>query len=172
MSKTIKVKYKVSDPKYKPEFSYGDDESSCMDLKARIEPDEMGKMRPVEMFPGQTLTFATGLFLELPPGTEALVRPRSGLANEMGLTVLNSPGTIDPGYRGEVKVVLHFAKTTIVGGWGHPSKNNRQVVIEDGMRIAQLAIRETPKIKLIEIEEDKELSATTRGAKGFGSSGK
>ena len=171
--KTIEVNFSVSDEKYRPEFAYSDKDSACVDLKARLEPETLGKPRPVELFAGQTHTFGTGVYLDLPEGYEALVRPRSGMANELGVTVLNSPGTIDPGYKGEVKVVLHYAKTTEQSGWGHPSKNSRQVAIEDGMRIAQLAIREVPKIKLVETKRtEPEATASGRGVKGFGSSGR
>lgn len=169
---SLEVKFSLTDEKYRPEFAYGDSESSCMDLKARIEPDDFGKTRPIELFAGQTQTVGTGVYLDLPEGVEALVRPRSGLANELGVTVLNSPGTIDPGYKGEIKVVLHYAKTSDQSGWGHPAKNNKQVAIEDGMRIAQLAIREVPKIKMVEVERVKKPLNAGRGARGFGSSGR
>ena len=105
-----------------------------------------GEIRPV----------ATGLVLELPPGVECQVRPRSGLAARHGVTIPNSPGTIDPDYRGELKILMR-------NGGSEP------LTIRRGERIAQLvfACFETPIV-----EEADELSVTGRGAKGFGSTGK
>lgn len=98
---------------------------------------------------------ATGLALELPPGTEAQVRPRSGLAHKHGITVLNSPGTIDEGYRGEIKVILI----------NHSSVD---FLITVGMKIAQIVIQPVVKVTVIEAQT---LSETVRGAGGFGSTG-
>jgi dUTP pyrophosphatase len=98
----------------------------------------------------------TGLFIELPIGTEAQVRPRSGLALKKGITVLNAPGTVDADYRGEVGVILI-------------NLSNEDFVIADGERIAQLVIA---KHERAEWEEATELSSTERGAGGFGSTGK
>lgn len=100
--------------------------------------------------------FKTGLYLEIPVGMEAQVRPRSGLAYKQGLTVLNSPGTIDADYRGEVGVIL-------------VNLSNEEVKIERGERIAQLVFA---KFEQINWEETKELSETERGEGGFGSTGK
>lgn len=110
----------------------------------------------VSLGAGQRLLVATGLALEIPPGFEGQVRPRSGNAIKMGLTVLNSPGTIDSGYRGEVKVILY-------------NTSNQIAEIKCGDRIAQLVIAavETADVELVE-----ELSDTERGAGGFGSTGK
>jgi dUTP pyrophosphatase len=94
--------------------------------------------------------------MALPPGTEAQVRPRSGLAWKQGLSVLNSPGTIDADYRGEVKVIL-------------VNLSAESVTIEDGERVAQLVIAKHEQPELVEVVE---LSETTRGAGGFGSTGK
>jgi dUTP pyrophosphatase len=103
----------------------------------------------------RTTIIPTGIYMEIPEGYEAQVRPRSGLAAKHGITVLNSPGTIDCGYRGEVKVIL----TNLSG---------EEFIIEDGMRIAQIVIQKLPSV---EFEEVTELSDTERGKEGFGHSG-
>ena len=97
----------------------------------------------------------TGLFIELPLGFEAQVRPRSGLAAKKGITVLNSPGTIDADYRGEIGVIL-------------VNLSNEPFIIENGERIAQLIIAKHERAEWIEVQE---LSATSRGEGGFGSTG-
>lgn len=105
--------------------------------------------------PGEFALIKTGIQLELPEGTEAQVRPRSGLALKHGITVLNSPGTIDAGYRGEVGVVL--------------INHGKEVFhIEKHMRIAQLVIQYVPTVVIEEVDE---LSNSERGEQGFGSSG-
>jgi len=108
-----------------------------------------------EIGPGQSKMVKTGISIELPENTEAQVRPRSGLAYKHQITVLNTPGTIDEGYRGEIGVILinHGTETFIV---------------EKGMKIAQMVVK--PVIE-IEIREVDELSNTHRGAGGFGSTG-
>lgn len=107
------------------------------------------------LLPGEYALIKTGLQIELPEGTEAQVRPRSGLALKHGITVLNSPGTIDAGYRGEIGVILI-------------NHGKEPFTIEKQMRIAQLVIQYVPQVF---IEETDELSDTERGDKGFGSSG-
>lgn len=109
----------------------------------------------VSLQPGERKLIATGIQLELPEGTEAQVRPRSGLALKHGVTVLNSPGTIDAGYRGEIGVLLI---------------NHGQEVfhVERHMRIAQLVVQYVPQVVLEEVDE---LSESARGEQGFGSSG-
>lgn len=97
----------------------------------------------------------TGLFLELPIGVEAQVRPRSGLAAKKGITVLNAPGTVDADYRGEIGVIL-------------VNLSNEVFTIENGERIAQLVIAKHERANWIEVEE---LSETSRGKGGFGSTG-
>jgi dUTP pyrophosphatase len=105
--------------------------------------------------PGQRAMVHTGLAIELPLGTEAQVRPRSGLANKHGVTVLNAPGTIDCGYRGEVCVLLiNFG--------------DADFSVEPGMRIAQMVVAPVTSVEVAEVAE---LSDTVRGAGGFGSSG-
>ncbi len=105
--------------------------------------------------PSESALIKTGLSIELPPNTEAQVRPRSGLAYKNAVTVLNTPGTIDEGYRGEIGVILI----------NHGKENFH---IEKGMRIAQMVIKP---ILEVTIEEITELSGTTRGEGGFGSTG-
>lgn len=130
-------------PAYATEFSAG------MDLKANIsEPVVLGSLERV-MVP-------TGLFIELPYGTEAQIRPRSGLAAKHGISVLNSPGTIDADYRGEIKVILV-----------NLSKN--EFVINPGERIAQMVVARYEKVEWNEVEE---LSDSVRGEGGFGSTGR
>lgn len=107
------------------------------------------------LLPGEYGLIKTGIQIELPEGTEAQVRPRSGLALKHGITCLNSPGTIDAGYRGEVGVILI----------NHGKEPFR---IEKGMRIAQLVVQYVPQVF---IEETDRLSESERGEKGFGSSG-
>lgn len=106
--------------------------------------------------PGETALIGTGIQMELPKGTEAQIRPRSGLALKYAVTVLNSPGTIDEGYRGELKVILI-------------NHGKEDFIVETGMRIAQMVIAPVLSIRLIEVEG---LSDSARGQGGFGSSGK
>lgn len=130
-------------PKYSTEASAG------VDLRANIE-------EPIEIESLGKAIVPTGLFMEIPVGYEAQVRPRSGLAFKHGITVLNSPGTIDADYRGEIKVILVNLSTD-------------KFVIEDGERIAQMVIAAHEQAEWNEV---KELNATIRGAGGFGSTGK
>ena len=122
--------------------------SAGMDLRANI--DESISLKPLE----RTIV-KTGIFMELPIGYEAQVRPRSGLAFKKGITVLNSPGTIDADYRGEVGVIL-------------VNLSSEEFVIEDGERIAQMVIAKHEQAKWVEVEI---LDASQRGAGGFGSTG-
>jgi dUTP pyrophosphatase len=122
--------------------------SAGMDLRANIS--ESITLKSLE----RTIV-KTGLFIELPIGYEAQVRPRSGLAAKKGITVLNSPGTIDADYRGEIGVIL-------------VNLSNEDFVIENGERIAQLIIAQHERAEWIEVQE---LSETSRGEGGFGSTG-
>ena len=122
--------------------------SAGMDLRANL--DEAITLKPL-----QRTLIPTGLFMELPVGYEAQIRPRSGLAFKHGLTVLNSPGTIDADYRGEIKVLL-------------VNISEAPVVIENGERIAQMVIARHESVEWINVEV---LNETQRGAGGFGSSG-
>lgn len=105
--------------------------------------------------PGEAELIATGMIIELPRGTEAQVRPRSGLALKHQVTVLNSPGTIDEGYRGEVKVILI-------------NHGKKEFKVEKQMRIAQMIVAPVSKVNVIEV---KDVSDTERGEGGFGSTG-
>ena len=111
--------------------------------------------RALNLAPGARALIPTGIAVALPPGTEAQVRPRSGLAVRHGLTVLNAPGTIDADYRGEIQVLL-----VNLGG--------EAVAITRGMRIAQLVVATVARAQLREVES---LAETTRGTGGFGSTG-
>ncbi len=130
-------------PEYKTALSAG------MDLTANIN-------EPIELKPLERRLIPTGLFIELPAGYEAQVRPRSGMALKHGLTCLNSPGTIDADYRGEIGVII-------------ANVSNDAYTIEDGERIAQLVIA---KHETISWEEVAVLDETERGEGGFGSTGK
>ena len=127
---------------------YETNASAGMDLRASLSESRV--LKPLE----RTIV-GTGLFIELPVGTEAQVRPRSGLAAKKGITVLNAPGTIDADYRGEIGVIL-------------VNLSNEDFVIQNGERIAQLVIA---KHERAEWEEVDVLTETDRGAGGFGSTG-
>ena len=124
--------------------------SAGMDLRAYL-PDGDLVIKPM-----QRVLVPTGLFMEIPVGYEGQVRPRSGLAIKSGITVLNSPGTIDADYRGEVKVILI-------------NLSDVDFVIKSGDRIAQLVIAKHEQMEVVEVET---LSETERGAGGFGHTGK
>ena len=130
--------------------AYQSAEAAGLDLLAAVSADA-----PVMLAPGARAQVPTGLAIALPPGHEAQVRPRSGLAARHGVTVLNAPGTIDADYRGEVQVLLinHGAES---------------VAIERGMRIAQLIVAPVAHARLVETAA---LDDTARGAGGFGSTG-
>jgi len=135
-----KSKHKL--PQYETKLSAG------VDLRANIE-------EAVCLKPLQRALIKTGLYIALPQGFEAQVRPRSGLAYKNGITVLNSPGTIDADYRGEIGVIL-------------VNLSDNEFIVNDGERIAQLVIAKHEQAEFIAV---KELSETERGAKGFGSTG-
>ena len=122
--------------------------SAGMDIRANI--DQAFSIKPLE----RTI-IKTGLFIELPAGYEAQIRPRSGLAFKQGITVLNSPGTIDADYRGEIGVIL-------------VNLSSDEFIIEDGERIAQMVIAKHEKVSWKEVDD---LDKTERGAGGFGSTG-
>jgi dUTP pyrophosphatase len=127
---------------------YATDHSAGLDLRANL--NEAIVLKPLE----RTLV-PTGLFIELPQGYEAQIRPRSGLAFKNGITVLNSPGTIDADYRGEVKVLL-------------VNLSNNDFTVNDGERVAQMVIAKHETIKWAVVES---LEETKRGAGGFGHTG-
>jgi dUTP pyrophosphatase len=120
-----------------------------MDLKANID-------EPVTLGPLERAMIPTGLYIALPDGTEAQVRPRSGLAAKHGISVLNSPGTIDADYRGEIKVIL-------------VNLSNEPFVVNPGERIAQMVVARYEKVEWDEVEI---LDQTDRGEGGFGSTGR
>jgi dUTP pyrophosphatase len=130
-------------PQYATELSAG------LDLKADLT-------EPIILKPLQRELISTGLYMALPEGFEAQIRPRSGLAFKNGITVLNSPGTIDADYRGEVKVLL-------------VNLSEKEFIVNDGERIAQMVIARHEHAAWLEVTE---LNDTVRGAGGFGSTGK
>jgi dUTP pyrophosphatase len=130
-------------PKYETELSAG------MDLRANIENEIL--LKPMER-----VLVSTGLFIELPKGFEAQIRPRSGLALKKGITVLNTPGTIDADYRGEIGVIL-------------VNLSNEEFVIKDGERICQMIITEHKTISWSLVSN---LNDTSRGEGGFGHTGR
>ena len=135
-----KSKHKL--PSYSTELSAG------LDLRANIEEEIVLKSLERTLVP-------TGLFIELPEGYEAQIRPRSGLALKKGISLVNTPGTIDADYRGEIGVILI-------------NLSNSDVIIEDGERICQMVINKHEKAEWIEVDE---LDETDRGAGGFGHTG-
>jgi dUTP pyrophosphatase len=128
-----------------PRKAHHDD--AAYDLRSRVE---------TELIPGKPQLVPTGLFIELPYGYEAQVRPRSGMAIKHSLTLLNSPGTIDAGYRGEVCAIMFNA--------GEESYH-----IKRGERVAQMVISKLPEVEFVQVSE---LAESKRGAGGFGSTGK
>lgn len=128
--------------------AYATEGAAGMDLRANLT-------EPVTLTPLERNLIPTGLFIELPAGYEAQIRPRSGLAIKQGITCLNSPGTIDADYRGEIKIILiNLSDTT--------------QVINHGDRIAQMIIAKTERALLTQVQE---LQVTQRGAGGFGHTG-
>jgi dUTP pyrophosphatase len=130
--------------------TYHSEHAAGLDLVAGMRTDA-----PVELAPGARALIPTGFAIELPPGIEAQVRPRSGLALKSGVTLLNSPGTIDADYRGEVKVLLI-------------NLGSEPFTVRRGERIAQLVVA---RVEHVRIEAVKELGGTARGEGGFGSTG-
>lgn len=129
-------------PEYATKMSAG------MDIRANIE-------EPIVIKPLQRVIIQTGLFIQLPQGYEAQIRPRSGLAIKKGITVLNSPGTIDADYRGEIGVIL-------------VNLSSEDFIVEDGERVAQMVIAKYKQAQWVEVET---LDDTERGEGGFGHSG-
>ena len=144
----IKVLVKKKEPSVKLP-SYKTNGASGMDLMAYID-------KSIELKPGESCLVPTGLSVAFPEEYEIQIRPRSGLAAKNNISVLNTPGTIDSDYRGEIKVIL----------FNHGNKNFK---IDNNDRIAQMIL--TPVIK-IDLEETNELPESMRGAEGFGSTGK
>ncbi|MFN6038756.1 MAG: dUTP diphosphatase [Bacteroidota bacterium] len=144
----MKPKFNIINKSKHPLPGYATPLSAGMDLRAELSDS-------VELKPMQRALIPTGLFIELSEGYEAQIRPRSGLAFKHGITVLNSPGTIDADYRGEIKVLL-------------VNLSDQLFTINDGERIAQMVIT---KHECISWNEEKSLSETERGSGGFGSTG-
>ncbi len=143
------LQIKIVNKSRHPLPTYATDLSAGMDLRAEL-------LSPVELKPLERALIPTGLFIELPPRFEAQIRPRSGLAFKNGVTVLNSPGTIDADYRGEIKVLL-------------VNLSNEIFIVDDGERIAQMIIAKHENAEWNVVDS---LTDTTRGAGGFGSTGK
>ncbi len=143
------MKVKIINNSKNPLPAYATPLSAGMDLRANLE-------QSVTLSPMERRLIPTGLFIELPQGYEAQIRPRSGLALKKGITVLNTPGTIDADYRGEIGVILI-------------NLSNEPFVIESGERICQMVIAKHENAEFIEVDE---LSSTERGAGGFGHTGK
>lgn len=129
-----------------PRYAHGPDEDAGMDLHAVEE---------VALGPGETRLVPTGIAIELPAGYEAQIRPRSGLALKHSITLPNSPATIDPGYRGELRVILH-------------NLGRETFLVKPGERIAQMIVA---RYEAVEWEEG-DLNRSVRGSGGFGSSGR
>ena len=132
-----------------PTPSYATEKSAGMDLKADIA-------EPITLKPLERAMVPTGIYIALPDGTEAQVRPRSGLAAKFGISVLNAPGTIDADYRGEVKVIL-------------VNLSNEPFTVNPGERISQMVVARYEKVEWDEVEV---LDDTERGEGGFGSTGR
>jgi len=143
------LKVQIVNQSTHPLPAYATSGSSGMDIRAFIP-------HPITLAPMERGLFTTGLFLEIPEGFEAQVRPRSGLAIKQGITCLNTPGTIDADYRGEIKVILI-------------NLSNETQKIENGDRIAQLVFQKIEKIEWLETDQ---LGETVRSDGGFGHTGK
>jgi dUTP pyrophosphatase len=142
------IAIKIINKSSNPLPSYATVDSSGVDLMANIDTD-------IVLIPMERKLIPTGIFLEIPSGYEAQIRPRSGLAIKQGITCLNSPGTIDADYRGEINVIII-------------NLSNIAVTITNGMRIAQMVFAPVTKVNFI---ENTTLSNTQRGEGGFGSTG-
>ena len=143
------VKINVINKSHHPLPAYATEQSAGMDLRANLS-------EPIVLKPLERCLVPTGLFIALPAGYEAQVRPRSGLAFKKGITVLNAPGTIDADYRGEVGVIL-------------VNLSGEDFVVQDGDRIAQMIFNQYGKADFVEVDT---LDETERGAGGFGHTGK
>jgi dUTP pyrophosphatase len=144
---TLQIKIINKSPNALPEYATAG--SSGMDIRANLDA-------PQTLKPLERILVPTGLFIELPQGYEAQIRPRSGLAAKQGITCLNTPGTIDADYRGEIKVILI-------------NLSQEEQVIQHGDRVAQMVIQSVEQIQWIAVEE---INDTTRSAGGFGHTGK
>lgn len=146
MKQEISIPLRAEDPSLLP--FYATEGAAGADVRAHMA-------QPVEIFPGKTAMLPTGLFFEIPEGYEIQVRPRSGLAAKNQITVLNTPGTIDSDYRGELKVLLI-------------NHGEKVFVVEPGMRIAQIVVAPVVRASFV-LQES--LAETERGVGGFGHTG-
>lgn len=142
------MKVRIINKSQHPLPSYQTESSAGMDLRAQLDA-------PIRLHPLERAVVGTGIYLELPRGYEAQIRPRSGMAAKQGITVLNSPGTIDADYRGEIGVIL-------------VNLSNEPVTVNHGERIAQMVISKHEQAVWVEVDQ---LDETTRGSGGFGSTG-
>ena len=142
------IKVKIINKSNNPTPSYSTEDSAGMDVRAFVE-------NPITLHPLERVLVPTGLYMELPQGYQCEIRPRSGLALKKGITVLNTPGTIDADYRGEVGVILI-------------NLSNEPFVINNGERLCQMVIMNYTKAQWLEVDE---LSDTERGTGGFGHTG-
>lgn len=145
----IPVQVRIINRSKNPLPEYATSGSSGMDIRADLE-------HPITIQPSERMLVPTGIFLEIPNGYEVQIRPRSGLAIKQGITCLNTPGTIDADYRGEVKVILI-------------NLSQEEQVIQPGDRIAQMVLQQVEKIELVVSEN---LNESERGSGGFGSTGR
>jgi len=143
------LKVRIINKSTHPLPSYATADASGMDIRAFIE-------EKISISPLERVLVPTGLFLEIPKGFEAQIRPRSGLAIKQGITCLNTPGTIDADYRGEIKVILI-------------NLSNEVQFIENGDRIAQMVFQKVEQIQWLQVDQ---IDATERNAGGFGHTGK
>lgn len=165
-SKPIKIKIKNISNNPNPEYAHSDD--SGMDIRAWVDGvdfKEIFDSQKTKLEDGtmclvihsnKTLVVPTGIFVEIPEGYEIQFRSRSGLAAKTSISILNSPGTIDAGYRGELKAILH-------------NHSNVPYIIRNGDKVGQLVLQKVPKIEWVLTDDS--LSITNRGEKGFGSTG-
>jgi len=142
------MKVRIVNNSHHPLPAYETRASAGMDLRANLD-------QPITLKPLERNVVPTGLFIELPEGFEAQIRPRSGLAIKKGISLVNAPGTIDADYRGEIKIIII-------------NLSNQEVEITDGERIAQMVISKVEHADWIEVEQ---LDETERGAGGFGHTG-
>ena len=150
VNKFVKLmKVKIINKSHHPLPAYATEQSAGLDLRANIDA-------PIELKPLERCLVPTGLFMALPKGYEAQVRPRSGLAIKKGIGVLNSPGTIDADYRGEICIIL-------------VNLSSEKFIIEDGERIAQMVVSKFEQVQWDEVDV---LDETERGDGGFGHTGK
>jgi dUTP pyrophosphatase len=143
------LKVRIINKSNHPLPSYATEDASGMDIRAFIE-------EKISISPLERVLVPTGLFLEIPKGFEAQIRPRSGLAIKQGMTCLNSPGTIDADYRGEIKVILI-------------NLSNEVQTIENGDRIAQMVFQKVDQIEWLQVDQ---IDSTERNTGGFGHTGK